>query len=297
MTELGVAARAALDWVRSRSAPGPKLPVEARVALHFHPESDVTGASVLESILQQGRYLSQFVTRTSNGGLTAVAGGDRWHWEQRMFNHAYDSAAASLRPVYGALDLEGDPYGPAPRFGSAYLRLRPEVLRRTTFAYPDSTQHPERYGVVERLGLLEAYYRDNPRHREASSKGETADSWDILDYYVEAHVHGGVTVPEDVETIVLDPSFDDESVLEAARRSQIVVETHPGYLADVGTIAAHSDYRGPEVVEAAKRIASSIAHSTQLSPVDVGRARQCPTFDPQQVKQVWHCLARFGRSW
>lgn len=296
MTDLDASARAALDWVRSRSDPGPNLPVEARVALHFHPEADISGTSVLGSILGRGRYLSQFATRTSNGGLTAVAGGNRWLWEQRIFNHAYDRAAAVLRPVYGALDIDGDPYGPAPRFGSAYLCLRPQVLQRTTFAYPDSTYYPISFGVADRMGLLEAYCRDDPR-REEPNKGGTDFARDILDYYVEAHVHGGVRVPEDVEAIVLDPSFDDESLLHAARRSGITVETHPGYRVDVGQIAAHPEYRGPEIVEVAKRIASSIAHSNRLSPVDVGRARRCPRFDAQQVKQVWHCLARFGRRW
>lgn len=297
MTELEASARAALDWVRSRSESGPELPVDARVALHFHPEADISGIPVLGSILDRGRYVSQFVTGTSNGGLTAVAGSDRWLWEQRIFNRAYDRAAAALRPVYGALDIDGDPYGPAPRFGSAYLRLRPGVLQRTTFAYPDSTYHPDNFGVADRMGLLEAYHRDDPRHREEPSKDETGGSQDLLDHYVEAHVHGGVRVPEDVEAIVLDPSFDDESLLEAARRSSMNVETHPGYLVDVGQIATHPEYRGPEVVEVAKNIASSIARSNRLSPVDVGRARQFSRFDSQQVKLVWHCLARFGRSW
>ena len=73
----------ALQWVRARSAPGQELAAEARVALHFHPGADASGAGVLASILDCGQYASQFVTGTSNGGLTAFLGGDRWHFGSR----------------------------------------------------------------------------------------------------------------------------------------------------------------------------------------------------------------------
>src|SRR5699024_7204950 len=133
---------AALRRVRSRSAPGRELPAGARVTLHFHPEADASGTGVLESILDRGQYVSLFVTGTSNGGLTAFPGGDRWNWEQRMFGGAYDHVQGQHRPVYGALDLVGDPYGPAPRFGSVNLRLRRETLSRSPIAYPDGAFGP-----------------------------------------------------------------------------------------------------------------------------------------------------------
>ena len=127
----------------ARALEGPPVREGARVALHLHPDTDLRGEPTLARILDDGAYLSQFVTGTSNGGLTATAGGDRWRWEQRIFGGAYDDAPASARPVYGALSLDDDPYGPAPRFGSAYFRLRRSVVERTTFAYPDSVFEPE----------------------------------------------------------------------------------------------------------------------------------------------------------
>jgi len=54
----------------------------------------VGGATVLEHLARDGVYRSQFETGTSNGGLTAHPGGDRWRWEQRIFGHAYDDAPA-----------------------------------------------------------------------------------------------------------------------------------------------------------------------------------------------------------
>ena len=201
---------------------------------------------MLASILDQGLYVSQFVTGTSNGGLTAFSGGDRWRWEQRIFGGAYDYVDVQHRPVYGALDLDGDPYGPAPRFGSAYLRLRPETLARATFAYPDSTFGPELFGVADRMGLIADFRRDE---------------------------------------------------VENAGRCGLVVETHPGYVAEVAEIAAHPEYRGQDVVDLAQRIAEDLANSMQLRPIHVARARRVWDLDGQQSKKVWHCLARFGRTW
>ena len=167
-------------------------------------------------------------------------------WEQRIFGGAYDYVDVQHRPVYGALDLDGDPYGPAPRFGSAYLRLRPETLVRATFAYPDSTFGPELFGVADRMGLIADFRRDE---------------------------------------------------VENAGRCGLVVETHPGYVAEVAEIAAHPEYRGQDVVELAQRIVERLANSTQLLPIHVARARRVWDLDGQQSKKLWHCLARFGRTW
>jgi hypothetical protein len=64
-------------------------------------------------------YRSQFETGTSNGGLTAHPGGDRWSWESRIFAGAYDDAPSAERPKYGSLNFPRRATGGAPRFGSA----------------------------------------------------------------------------------------------------------------------------------------------------------------------------------
>ncbi|UOQ89391.1 DUF3626 domain-containing protein [Agromyces endophyticus] len=271
--------RAALTAVAERSKPGGTLPAEARLVLHFHPESDLHGRPVLRRILEEGRYASQFVTGTSNGGLTAVPGGDRWHWESRLFGGAYDEHPSQLRPAYGALNLADDPYGAAPRFGSAYLRLRPEAIGRATFVYPDSAFQPELFGVADRLGLIDDFHADEPD--------------ELLNRYIEAQVHGGVSVPADVEAVVVDPSFDDDATLRIAEQAGIVVERHPGYRLDLAAVEANPEYRGEDTVE----VARAIAVDGVLTPVVLGRARASGGYDPQLVKYVWHHLARFGREW
>lgn len=270
---------AALRAIAERAMPGEALPAAARLVVHFHPDADLRGEPVLRRILEEGRYASQFVTGTSNGGLTAVPGGDRWEWESRLFAGAYDAHAPELRPAYGALSLGDDPYGAAPRFGSAYLRLRPETLSRATFVYPDSAFDPQHFGVADRMGLLE--------HFRADAVDE------LLNRYVEAQVHGGIAVPDDVEALVVDPSFDDAETLELAERAGLRVERHPGYRLELAAVEANPEYRGPEAVETARRIAVDGV----LTPAIVGRARAAGELDPQLVKYVWHHLARFGRSW
>lgn len=117
--------------------------VAARVTLQFHPDWPHADGMVIEPIARDGAYRSQFETGISNGGLTAFKGGDRWRWESRLFDGRYDAGPAHRRPVYGAWNRRGDPYGGAIRFGSAYVRLRPEVVDRCTFCFPDSALHDE----------------------------------------------------------------------------------------------------------------------------------------------------------
>lgn len=108
--------------------------VEA-VTLQFHPDWPYRGGTVIESMSTDGCYRSQFSTGILNGGLTAVAGGDRWRWESRLFGGRYDDGPASSRPAYGAWNRRADPYGGAIRFGSSYVRLRPEAATRATFCF------------------------------------------------------------------------------------------------------------------------------------------------------------------
>lgn len=244
-----------------------------RVTVQFHPDWPHEGGLVIESMARDGVYRSQFETGTSNGGLTAFAGGDRWRWESRLFEGRYDDAPTSTRPVYGAWDRRRDPYGGAIRFGSSYLRLRPEVTDRCTFCFPDSVLEPVDVGgpgLLPHLGRI------------ADEAGA-----DDLDDYVEAHVHGGVRFDRDVEAVVLDPCFSGTAVEEAARRLGCEVELHPGFRASPDDL--DPGYRGPHIVELARTLGDD------LRPDVVGDAARSGRHPPQHVKQVWHCLARFGR--
>lgn len=260
------------------------------ITVHFHPDFPHGDRTVMESIAVDGAYLPQFVTGISNGGLTAHRGGDRWRWESRLFDGWYDEADDSARPIYGAWNRHGSPYGGSFRFGSAHLRLLPDVVDRTTFCFPDSVLEPTEIGPWDAL----------PRLVRLADAAQA----DLLDDYVEAHVHGGVLIARDVEAIVLDPSHRGTPVEEAARGTGVAVEHHPGFAADAAEF--DPDYRGAVAVEVARQIARewpgewprearSADDGPALTPRELGHAARSGRFAPQKVKFVWHLLARFGR--
>ncbi|MFF3014705.1 DUF3626 domain-containing protein [Streptomyces sp. NPDC057939] len=246
-----------------------------RVTLNFHPDRSSRGRPILDALAESGVYHSQFVTGTSNGGLTAHPGGDRWHWESRIFDGAYDTASGHERPVYGALNFRHKPVGGAPRFGSAHLRLSAEAMPRTTFCYPDSFFEPSDFGVAARMGLLGI---------------ALADDQEELDDYIEAQVHGPVRPRLHAEALVLDPCYRGTEVEAAALRLGCPVEWHPGFRLGVEELRRHPGYRGREHVDLGTRIAVGGV----LDPRIIGEAARSGLHDPQALKKVWHCLARFG---
>jgi hypothetical protein len=232
---------------------------------------------MIEVLAQEGIYRSQFETRTSNGGLTAHPGGDRWRWESRMFGTAYDTADPSLRPKYGALNYLRHVIGGSPRFGSSHLRLRSHVLARTTFCYPDSYLDPVDFGVADRMSLI-------------ALAEEGRASIDVLDSYIEAHVHGPLILADDVEAIVLDPSYQNTRVEDVARTLPCAIEWHPGFRMPVSRVEDCVTYRGLEFAE----LAASIAVDDYVTPREIGLALKSRRADPQSLKRVWHCVAKFG---
>lgn len=267
-----------LAHVRGLSA-GEPLAADVRVNLHFQPDILLaSGASVVEGITDSGIYRSQFETGVSGGGLTAYKGGDRFEWERRMFGGVYDVLGAEARPKYGALNLCGDLYGAAPRFGSCYFRLTPATLERTTFCYPDSVFQPSAFATSSRFGLVNVM--------------ATPPTEDPLDHYIEAHVHGTILILRDVEALVLDPSYRGTQVETSAARLECPIEWHPGYRLGAEVVGQHPDYRGQEIVHVAEAIA---AHG-DITPEIIGRARASATYDLQQLKKVWHYLARYGHA-
>ena len=267
-------ARAALRHVAARSD-GPAVAADVRITLNFHPDRLVRGQPILAALAQDGTYHSQFVTGTSNGGLTAHPGGDRWRWESRIFGGAYDDAPAHDRPVYGALNFRRQVVGAAPRFGSSHFRLTGAALARATFCYPDSAAEPAHFGVAAGMSLIAL---------------AEADVQDALNDYIEAQVHAGVLLARDVEALVLDASYRGTSVETAARLLPCPVEWHSGYRLTVAGLRRHADYRGREYVELGARI----AQDGRLDPRIIGDAARTGRHALQDLKMVWHTLARFG---
>lgn len=264
----------AIEFVTAKSTGG-LLDPRLRVTLNFHPDRALHGAPILVSLAADGLYRSQFETGTSNGGLTAYPGGDRWLWESRVFGGVYDQASPRDRPKYGALNFRAYSAGGAPRFGSAHFRLAAHTLERSTFCYPDSVFDPVNFGVATRMSLPEL---------------ALADTQDLLDDYVEAQVHGYVVLARDVEALVLDPCFRGTDVQAQANELGCPVEWHDGFRLGVDELARHPEYRGTEFVA----LGLELARDGCLDARIIGDASRTGHHDPQSLKRVWHLVARFG---
>lgn len=285
-TKVSPWARAALEHV-AEAAAGDPLDPRSSVTINFHPERRIGGDTVLGRIGQEGIYRSQFETGISNGGLTAVPGGDRWNWEKRIFGGAYDTAPVAERPKYGALNHRHRSIGAAPRFGSAYLRLSTDVLPRTTFSFPDSVLEPHDFATAERFDLL--YLADQFDQVRRTDLVEATEGGQ-LDDYIEAHVHGILDLTRDVETLVLDPAFRDTTIEDDAATLGVPVEWHEGRQLTLAELDRHPDFRGPHIVAVGHRVAE---HGT-IDAAIIGRAATREREKPEELKRLWHYVARFG---
>ena len=268
------AAARAVAHVAARSVGDPLDPA-LRTHVHFHPDRLFRGEPILAAMTRDGVYRSQFETGTSNGGLTAHPGGDRWRWENRIFGGDYDDVPPEARPRYGALDHRWRPRGASPRFGSSYLRLAAHTLTRTTFCFPDSVHEPRDFGVAELMGLIPL---------------ADAARGDPLDDYIEAQVHGPIRFATDIEALVLDPCFRGTDVERLARGLGCAVEWHGGFVLSTDVLKQHGDYRGQEYVE----WGLALARDGRLTAREIGDASRAGGHDPQSLKRVWHYVARFG---
>ncbi|CAB9512967.1 Protein of unknown function (DUF3626) [Seminavis robusta] len=151
-------------------------------------------------------------------------------------------------------------------------------MQRATFCYPDSFFEPKDFGVSESM-----------RHLIAKAE---ADEVDLLDDYIEAHIHGVVRVQDDVECVVLDPCYRDTEVEEQAAQLGVPVKWHGGFRLTVNRLRHYPDYRGPQIVA----LGVQIAHNGVIQPALLGKSNHQGGHDAQAIKKAWHYLARFGYS-
>ena len=163
-----------------------------------------TGAAL--SILQGGRIETQFTTETSNGSYFPFA---RAAAELSMFNEPVSSVES--RPVYGYV-VTNDRYivgGAVEQYGSVRMVLKDDVRDRTTFTVGDSLM---RGGPIPCPLTGEV---SDDRKFAANHGALTELSFIQTSQYVEAQVHGGVTVDDIAEIHVpfryLKPRAERES--------------------------------------------------------------------------------------
>jgi hypothetical protein len=302
----------------------PRFARAGRITLNLHPDRITrSGSTVAAGLLADGRYRSQWVTGISSGSRSALAGGDRHRFERKLFGGVYDGAEprAVELPVYGSLDLLGDPFGGSPRFGSCFVVLRPGVLDRTTLCVGDSHVAPRDVGTADAswcllAGLAEqaaaGRLLDRPLGVDAlltvldGRRDELPRPSRSLDGYVEAQVHGGVDLTTDVEAIVVDPSFSgtevERDLVAAATRYGFDLRRHPG--SELAVDEVPTDFRGPTMPALARHVArpDGIVDANTIggaAPRNVDEL--LPGGDPpdsllQQLKYLWHTVFALGRD-
>ena len=301
------------------------------VTLNFHPDRLVNnGRTIIENMMADGQYKSQFVTGTTNGGRTAFLGGERDIWERNMFRGAYHTGEETFihRPKYGALNIHHYLDGASPRFGSCYFTLSTDALERCTFAFGDSSTDPQALGTrdafcavlrallmdVENTGRLlnkECFNVRKAIDYIASIKKNDMDGLGRnLDHCIETHIHGDVSLRSDIDSLYLDESFRHTDIHKQAEalcnKYQIELFWIPERSINVSSI--DDEFRGPAIPVLAKRIESHFQLSDGLINAEViGRASRFTSQHPdawsdigneqelfQYLKQLWHTVAYFG---
>ncbi|MGF1734491.1 DUF3626 domain-containing protein [Photobacterium satsumensis] len=309
-----------------------KIQQEAQIAAHFHPDRITgNGLTVVESMLSTGQYLNQFESLVSNGKLDPNQGGERATWENHLFGDVFTSKPLHQRPKYGALDIAQHSDGPCPRFGSCYFVFKSEVSQRATLCFGDSHLSPKNRGTAEVFKpllaaiLLESFERDsvlglsNTRPKQfvdSFIKGElssTCEQYDHrlikprarnLDHYIEAQVHGDISLSDDVESLVADASFKGTDIGEKlgklCERYGISLFWRPAYRLAADNVP--DDFRGPAMVQ----LARSIAIQGEVTACAIGQAARDVVKNAssrsenetqsqlQQLKLLWHVLVKFG---
>jgi hypothetical protein len=305
----------------------------ARIGLHFHPERlSRAGISVAEGLLRSGIYTNQFVAGLSSGSPSAFPGGERDLWERRLFEGAYHRAdvVSAGRPKYGALDVMQYPDGPAPRFGSCFFLLRPELAKRSTFTFGGSHEDCalDRTGTLDVMEpVLAPLLSQLERGRGAfavadlSVEGclvQMAHSFSTpfpdasfrvpgraLDSFIEVQIHGELRLGKDVERLVADSTFRDRPVGEVLRTIsdayRIPIDWHPGYRVTVREVPdIFRDYP-------VRPLAERIAVDGMLDAAIIGAAANSIYLDPAiwkgwaseddllaQFRRLWHVLVLTG---
>lgn len=295
------------------------------ITINFHPDRfSANGKLIIENLIDSGVYEGQFRTGTSNGGLTAFPGGERFLWEQRLFAGIYPVNTQD-RPKYGALNLLNYLDGASPRFGACYFVLKPSVISRCTFSYGDSSLAPvglctsEHFSgiafnllrdLIEKRRLLDWENCDPQRTIPLLMKTPPPSVRGNLDFYIETHIHGELSLQEDISTFFLDESYRDTDMERYARclsqRYEIGIDWIPKREIRIDQI--EDTFRGPHIPLLAEKVDSLLGgHRGVITPFLIGLASHSSTKNPslwkdlgdppqifQSFKQLWHTTAYFG---
>lgn len=301
--------------------------LQSPITINFHPDRLVQGGiTILESLIRHGRYHGQFRTGTTNGGKTAYIGGDRFLWEQALFQGAYPADAID-RPKYGALNIFRYLDGGSVRFGSCFFIMKQDILHRCTFSYGDSSSHPAVVCTSDTFAcVLAALLKDVEIHQRMLNQvvSSLQEAFAILlspsrtlrhlgrnlDNCIETHIHGDIALLSDVACFYLDSSYRDTLIEQQAAALCQMYEIELHWLPErhVYTEEIGKYFRGPAIPIVAKKIDDVLGnHQGVIHAELIGRASRDSEINPenwsdigtkedmfQYLKQLWHTVGYFG---
>lgn len=160
---------------------------------------------VVEKILNDGRFKTQFETQTSGGFLDIE---NRINIEKQLFN-VPEGLPAQERPIYGML-IDDSTKNLAGEYGDVIVKLKKgNVYDRTTFTYGDSIMSDALASPLSNPHAVSVprsgsdYFFLGKVDDVISGKEGIANLTDGA--YAEAQIHGGVSV-SDIDTIVFQSS-------------------------------------------------------------------------------------------
>lgn len=186
-------------------------------------------AKRLGELNQAGRFRNVFETGHSKGSGSddPEEGGyndTRRNAETDHFSIPIE-AGPEERPIYGAVNTHWirptHHTGGARGYGDAYVVLKPHVKDRTTFTLGD-TFHEQSEGTAVPAEHLPKLFTNTEIRRSGGS-------YNAHQPYIEAQVHGGVSLPEDVESLHLTPIANPGHIpaaIELGKRHGIPVYHH-----------------------------------------------------------------------
>ena len=195
--------------------------------------------------------------------------------------------------------------------------LADEVMHRTTFTVGDSHLAPTDIGTAASFtgvaaGLVDGALAGRGLDTESlldlarTGPSPVEPAARDLDHYVEAQIHGGVSMG-DVVAVLADPGFRDGPVgrglTSLADTHDIELRWHRGSVVDVADIP--DGFRGGATVALGRRIADAAG---QVTAATIGHSAATiewtePSIDgdaedgPLQLhKKLWHAVVALGRD-
>jgi hypothetical protein len=191
-----------------------ELARRAKEAFAGRPVAVNLGERSLRQMLEDGRFKTQLETGTSGGTYQPE---ERLAKEQMWFGTPHDADPAT-RPIYGYLATSQSPKALVSTYGSIRVVLKDDVRSRTTAMVGDSMEHslegsPSLVDAPDWAAFTPGS-NDNshrPIGKLERNYGGTAFNRDT---YIEAQIHGGVSL-DDIAEVVLpsQPSADLRKLL------------------------------------------------------------------------------------